>query len=127
MYLLTVKVEFDAAHRLEGYKGDCANLHGHRWTVEASFDFSETDNIGICCDFKILKDTIKGIVPDHKYLNDIMPDNPTAENISKWIFDQLKELDFPVVSVVVWETPSASVTYYEDEEYFYGNPNNAAD
>ena len=34
MYQLKAKAAFDSAHFLSGYKGKCANLHGHRWTIE---------------------------------------------------------------------------------------------
>ena len=31
---LKTSFDFDAAHRLVGYKGKCSNLHGHIWRVE---------------------------------------------------------------------------------------------
>ena len=34
MYKLKTSAAFDSAHFLSGYRGKCANLHGHRWTVE---------------------------------------------------------------------------------------------
>ena len=34
MYILKTSAEFDSAHFLSGYKGKCANIHGHRWKIE---------------------------------------------------------------------------------------------
>ena len=110
MYELRVKHHFDAAHKLNDYDGECANLHGHRWIVEVLYQFYGLQKNGIAIDFKIVKDTLKGILPDHKYLNDVMTENPTAENIAKWLFKQLGNCK----AVTVWETPECSVTYRED-------------
>ena len=88
---LIIKADFDAAHYLQNYKGECANIHGHTWIVEAIFkvnpDNDYLDNITI--DFKELKNTLNQILPDHKYLNELYDFNPTAENLSKYIFDEL--------------------------------------
>ena len=35
MYTIKTKQSFDSAHFLKDYNGKCANIHGHRWTVEA--------------------------------------------------------------------------------------------
>src|SRR5438309_8585297 len=34
VFELRVKVEFPAAHHLDGYPGDCARPHGHNWGIE---------------------------------------------------------------------------------------------
>ena len=36
MFEIKVSAEFEAAHRIAGYKGKCDRLHGHSWTVEAA-------------------------------------------------------------------------------------------
>lgn len=45
---------------------------------------------GMVCDFKHIKDKIHGYL-DHGNLNELLPFNPTAENIAKWITDQIPE------------------------------------
>ena len=35
MYYLKTTAAFDSAHFLKDYNGKCANLHGHRWQIEA--------------------------------------------------------------------------------------------
>ena len=110
-YKLRVKAHFDAAHRFIGYDGACANIHGHRWVVEVVYLFNSVGSDGMCADFKGLKAELEAILPDHKYLNDILDINSTAENIAKWIYSQIQR---PVESVTVWETPECGVTCAED-------------
>lgn len=42
------------------------------------------------CDFKHVKEKIHGVL-DHKHINDILPFNPTAENIARWVVEQIPE------------------------------------
>ena len=51
MYQLKAKAAFDSAHFLSGYKGKCANLHGHRWTIEVIVeqeDLQTEGSVGEC-------------------------------------------------------------------------------
>ena len=50
----------------------------------------ELNQDGMVCDFKHIKDKIHGYL-DHGNLNELLPFNPTAENIAKWITDQIPE------------------------------------
>ena len=59
MYRLRVEVDFDAAHRLEGYPGKCANLHGHSWKVEVFVTGEAVDSLGLVCDFGMLKQELE--------------------------------------------------------------------
>ena len=124
MYELKVQTSFEAAHRVVGYDGKCNNLHGHSWTVEVTAQGNELDDLGMLADFKKVKGALNEILDsfDHHFLNE-MPDflnqNPTAENISRVIYDKMKT--HPVFtgkaelkSVIVWESPHSSITYRED-------------
>lgn len=116
MYNIKVKTHFDAAHKLDNYIGDCANLHGHRWEVIFNFSGTELDSCGMLIDFKEVKKIIKDILPDHKYLNDLFVFNPTAENLSKHIYEQLKNKlskGIKLRSVELFESPDCSCTYEE--------------
>ncbi len=117
MRILRVKKDFDAAHRLTSYEGACANLHGHTWHVEFFIRVNEAkmqDN-GISIDFKDLKASLESILPDHAYLNDVLTQNPTAEYISKWLFEQVRDkLSLDIVKVVLWETERNGIEYFED-------------
>jgi len=112
-WTLMVKDRFQAAHYLKGYKGDCAKVHGHTFAVEVKISINSLDKIGIGIDFKTIKAKIKEIMPDHTLLNDVYDFNPTAENLSRHFYQELKKC-FPVSEVTVWESDDASATYSED-------------
>src|SRR3989304_1721426 len=96
MYELTIISDFAAAHNLRGYEGECENLHGHNWKVEVMVTSKELNKIGLAVDFRVLKKMLEGILEklDHKYLNEILPfdkENPSSENIARYIFNQFKK------------------------------------
>jgi len=77
---------------------------------------------GIAIDFREIKRQTKLVVKrlDHQYLNEIEPFdvlNPTAENIAKYLFDEIAVLinnqNVKVKEVTIWETPRSAVTYSE--------------
>ena len=113
MYTLIVKASFEAAHDIPGHKGKCARLHGHSYRLEAEFSGTELDSIGMLYDFTDLKDVLNEFLPDHTYLNDIMPFSTTAENVSQWIFQQLRSRNYPVTAVTLWETEKNGCRYTE--------------
>ncbi len=122
MYEILIKGDFSSAHNLRGYKGKCEALHGHSWKVEARFEKSGLNNIGISVDFVILKARLKDILKkfDHAYLNKLdvfKKQNPSAENIARIIYqklkDSVKEKGLILKSVSVWESETSCATYYE--------------
>lgn len=123
MYKLMIETGFASAHQLRGYKGKCEVLHGHNWKVQVFVTAEKLNEIDIVIDFGELKRITKEIVSqlDHKFLNDIYPFteiNPSSENIAFWIFKSLKDrlsdyTNINVSAVTVWESDSASATYYE--------------
>lgn len=116
MLTVTKRFEFDYAHKLPNYDGDCANLHGHRGVLEITVKGcpKEFYHEGMIIDFKVLKRTIDPIIEqlDHKYLNDLI-ENPTAENICLWVYKQIQEtyLRFHLVKIRVYETPDSWADY----------------
>lgn len=129
MFEITVKRRFSAAHRLEGYSGQCAALHGHTWTVEVTVAGDRIDGCGMLMDFKTLKEMVDVIIRqfDHTYLNELEcfsspggRTNPTAENLAFFIYCKVKE-ELPRIApgvflqgVRIWESPDASAFYRED-------------
>ena len=122
-YTMKILTDFAAAHLLREYEGACSRLHGHNWKVEVQVRASQLDQIGMGIDFKVIKQATKALIDklDHQNLNEIPPFdtiNPTAENISAFIFQGLsKILNTDVVrvsSVTLWETDRACVTYTEE-------------
>ncbi|NIR13926.1 MAG: 6-carboxytetrahydropterin synthase QueD [Desulfobacterales bacterium] len=123
MYELMVETTFSGAHQLREYKGKCENLHGHNWKVQVYVLAEKLNNIDVAIDFHDLKRYVVEVVGqlDHAFLNDVFPFteiNPSSENIAKWIYDsvskKLEEDPVQLSAVTVWESETASATYYED-------------
>jgi 6-pyruvoyltetrahydropterin/6-carboxytetrahydropterin synthase len=123
VYELTVETSFAAAHQLRGYKGKCERMHGHNWKVHVHVAAEKLNEIDLAMDFHDLKKMVNDVVSplDHAFLNDVFPfteRNPSSENIARWIYDALrKKLEKKGVrlsAVTVWESETASATYYED-------------
>lgn len=89
MYYISKRMEIAGAHSLNlNYESKCRNLHGHNWIVNVFCKSETLDTNGMVVDFAIIKKHIQDQL-DHKYLNDIFDFNPTAENMAKWICDQI--------------------------------------
>lgn len=111
--------EFDAAHRILNEKVKCFNLHGHRFKVEVTFEYSDGGSLGYAIDFKEIKrvagDWIDKNLDHAAILNPLDKDlivfckknglrchvmglgnegdiNPSAENISAELFSIIEEL-----------------------------------
>jgi 6-pyruvoyltetrahydropterin/6-carboxytetrahydropterin synthase len=123
MFELTIVVDFEAAHRLADYPGKCNRLHGHNWKVEVIVAGDTLDKLGMLIDFRELKAQVNKVIEtlDHYYLNEIEPFktvNPTAENIAKYIYEQLGDQfaatpNITVNQVRVWESPNSAAVYRE--------------
>ena len=89
MYYVSKRMEIAGAHRLSlDYESKCSKLHGHNWIVTVHCCARELDANGMVVDFKHIKEQIHGYL-DHGYLNELLPFNPTAENIARWIVDRI--------------------------------------
>lgn len=91
--LVTRKFTFDAAHFLTDYYGKCERLHGHTYTLEITLEGKVQTN-GLMIDFVVLKKIVQKHVLvklDHQLLNDVI-ENPSAERVAIWIWEQLKDL-----------------------------------
>jgi len=110
---LKIRHHFDAAHRLEGYKGKCATTHGHRWHVSV-FARGIVKPNGMLVDFTKIKEEINKL--DHQDLNKILEFNPTAEHIAIYLLAKF-EVAYPEINfkVRLYETPDASVEVTSDE------------
>ncbi len=123
MFELDIEREFSAAHRLKGYKGNCAELHGHNWTVQVFIKSERLDEVGIALDFKVLKKELDAILAglDHKDLNNVpefADKNPTSERLAQYVYKRLaSKVDgggVKVSRVRVCESRSSGASYFED-------------
>jgi 6-pyruvoyltetrahydropterin/6-carboxytetrahydropterin synthase len=131
MYRVTREIEFCYGHRLLHYEGKCRHLHGHNGTAVIALESPDLDDRGMLVDFSDIKREVQTWIDetlDHTLLlhrNDpilpllqergervfVMEVNPTAENIARLIFERAVSAGFPVVEVVLWETPRCHAAY----------------
>lgn len=94
MYVVSKRMEIAGAHRLElPYESKCSNIHGHNWVVTVYCCSSALNSEGMVVDFAKVKSLIHGQL-DHSYVNAVLGHNinPTAENMAKWIAEQVTVL-----------------------------------
>jgi 6-pyruvoyltetrahydropterin/6-carboxytetrahydropterin synthase len=111
---------FEAAHRLphvpDGHK--CGRLHGHSYRVEVRIRGEVDPASGMVLDFAEIKAAFAPLLDqlDHRYLNEVDGlDNPTAENLARWIWIRLASaLPLPLSEVAVRETCTSGVAYSGD-------------
>lgn len=139
MFKIKSEIQFDMAHFLSGYDGKCSNIHGHRYRLIATFRSKEVHQQGhlrgMVDDFSNIKKALKEIEElfDHKlviedneegqalkvslrnYNTLLVPYRPTAELMSQAIYHILKEKEFPIYEVELFETPTNSCIYSEDD------------
>ena len=107
---------FEAAHRLPnvpaGHK--CARLHGHSFQVRLSVAGDAPEPAGWVMDFATSRLPSSPFYEqlDHYYLNDIAGlENPTSENIARWIWDKLKPALPQLSAVEIRETCTSGCIY----------------
>ena len=143
MFTLKSEIQFDMAQYLSGYVGKCKNIHGHRYRLVvkvSSQTLHESGQLrGMVDDFSEVKAVLKEVhdLFDHKLvieeneegkrvvekLNEsgkvfeilFVPYRPTAEEMSRHIFNEIKKRGVRVTEVELFETPTNSCIYTEED------------
>lgn len=113
---LSKTFRFEAAHDLptfpDGHK--CRRLHGHSFAFDVVVEGEVDPAKGYLIDYGDIKRVAGPIVQqlDHYYLNDIEGlENPTSENIARWLWDRIRP-QLPLLSeIIVYETCTSRCHY----------------
>lgn len=112
---------FDAAHSLsrvpEGHK--CAKMHGHSFRVEIHLRGKAGSGSGWVTDFADIAAAFEPILEqlDHKNLNAVPGlENPTSENLCRWIWLRLKPALPQLSGIVLQESPESGCLYEGEDE-----------
>ena len=109
MYYVSKLMEISASHKLNlSYESKCQNLHGHNWYIRVFCKSRELNQDGMVEDFTHIKKAIQDKL-DHQNLNEVLGFNPTAENIAKWICEQI-----PTCYKVSVQESDGNIATYED-------------
>lgn len=101
-----VRFGFEAAHALPELPPEhkCFTMHGHSFAVDVAVE----DTASLTPNLQTIYDTL-----DHKCLNDITGlENPTSEEVSRWIWNELKPVRSDLKTVIVAETCTARCIYH---------------
>lgn len=107
MYYVSKRMEISGAHRVvTDHRSKCEALHGHNWIFQVHCRAEELNEDGMVTDFTEIKRLVQGAL-DHKCLNEVLPFNPTAENLAKWVCDRVPNC----YKVEVWESEHNGAAY----------------
>jgi len=111
----------ESAHRLPnvppGHK--CARVHGHSFRIELHVCGPVDEQLGWVMDFADVKAAFEPLYRqlDHHYLNDVPGlENPTSENLARWIWRRLKPALPQLSLVVVHETCTSGARFSGEQD-----------
>lgn len=147
--IVVKQIEWDMGHRVMNHKSKCKNIHGHRYKAEIALEGNLVENSGdssegMVIDFGDIKRIASEFILDNldhgfmvwekdhllvKFFGEnqefkkiVVPFTSTAENIAKWVFDQLEgqfkdtfKTGLKLKWVKLWETPTGYVIYKKNE------------
>ncbi|TAJ95884.1 MAG: 6-carboxytetrahydropterin synthase QueD [Gammaproteobacteria bacterium] len=113
---ISKEFRIEAAHLLPnlpaGHK--CRRLHGHSFRVTLHLEGPIDPHLGWIRDYAEIADAFKPVFDrlDHNYLNDVRGlENPTSENLARWIWGEMKPRLPELSAVQVCETCTTACTY----------------
>lgn len=108
MYTVRKRIEVSASHSLNlSYRSKCENLHGHNWIIVVWCRAKQLNDDGMVVDFTHIKQKIQEQL-DHRNLNEVLSFNTTAENMARWICEQV-----PTCFKVMVQESENNIAWYE--------------
>ena len=131
------RIQFCAGHRVYKHESKCAHPHGHNYVAFIHARADELDEVGRVIDFSVLKELVGGWIDkkwDHGFIyyskdesmkevfsqagykHHAMDLNPTAENMAKYLVDEvcpelMKDTGIEVYKITLWETENCYAVY----------------
>lgn len=121
MFTVSVETHFRASHQLALPDGSKEPVHHHYWSVTADVISDELNNMGLVIDFHKLRSILDKATAElnntslHK-IDYFRRNNPTAENVAKYIYEKLKKKlpeNVTLRNISVIEEPGCSAKYSE--------------
>lgn len=131
MYSVIKEIHFSYGHRLVGHQGKCRHVHGHNGRVQVEVAAEKLDQLGMVVDFSEIsrsigkwidenldhvlilweKDPLVSVLKERGEKILVVPANPTAEFLARWIFEEAVKMKLPVARVTLWETNDSCAAY----------------
>ena len=113
--------QIEAAHLLPNLPEDhkCRRLHGHSFKITIHVEGDLDEKLGWIMDYADLSKAFQPVFDklDHRYLNEIKGlENPTSENIARWVWRELKQ-NLPILAAVHVNETCTSGCIYTGEEW----------
>jgi 6-pyruvoyltetrahydropterin/6-carboxytetrahydropterin synthase len=138
----TRRIQFCAGHRVYGHENKCAHPHGHNYVAMLTASAEGLDSVGRVIDFSVLKNKVGGWIDQfwdhgflvwkgdteivefltkHRHKSYLMPYNPTAENMAKYLLlnvgpKVLLGTGVQLTHVRIWETENCHADACLDKE-----------
>lgn len=104
-------MEVAGCHQLTlSYESKCTRMHGHNWLITVFLATEQLNGEGMVLDYKFIKDKIHDYL-DHGNMNELLPFNPTAENIAQWVVEQFPQC----YKAIVQESNDNIAQVYDDD------------
>jgi len=120
VWTLRKRFRFEASHVLPHQGGKCARLHGHSWVAWVEVKGTAlvpppSPRQGMVMDYGDLSAVVSPVVErslDHYHLNDSTGlDNPTSEELARWLYDTIRPALPLLVAVEIEETCTTACRY----------------
>lgn len=135
MFSVLRVIHFSYGHRLLNHPGKCARLHGHNGKVIVEISSERLNDQKMVMDFYDIRKVVKSWIDnhlDHRMIlckSDpltpvlqkagesivILEENPTAETLARWIFEETKKQGIPVSKISLWETEDSAAVYQDEK------------